>query len=117
MSVADVVVWVLPPLAGVALGLRMRSTTLALLLGLALVITSFVLFGYSMDHYSNNDCQPGEPCTTGERVIDVVNPIFFFFGSALFLVALVRSVWNDFRAGRWPGQSGQARLGHGRKSD
>jgi hypothetical protein len=115
MSVADVVVWVLPPLAGVALGLRMRSTTLALLLGLALVITSFVLFGYSMDHYSNNDCQPGEECPTGDRVIRVVNPVFFFLGSILFLVALARGLWIDFRAGRGPRQVGQAPRGHGRK--
>jgi hypothetical protein len=44
MSVPDVVVWVLPPLAGAAMGLRMRSTALALLLGLILVITSVVVW-------------------------------------------------------------------------
>jgi hypothetical protein len=117
MSILDVVAWVLAPLVGAALGLWMRSTTLALLLGLALVITSFVLFGYSMDHYSNNDCQPGEPCPAGERVIDFINPVFFFLGSTLFLVALARGLWIDFCAGRWPGQGGHAPLGQGRKSD
>ncbi len=94
----------------------MRSTTLALLLGLALVITSFVLFGYSMDHYSNNDCQSGEQCPTGDRIIRIVNPVFFFLGSTLFLVALARGLWIDFRAGRWPGQRRRGLVGHGRKS-
>ena len=96
MSVTDVV-WLLPPLAGVALGLRMRTNGLALLLGLVLVATSVVLWGYSVDNYSNNDCQPGEPCPTGERVIRVVNPVFFLLGSTLFLVALARLVWSDLR--------------------
>jgi len=45
MSVTDVVVWLLAPLAGVALGSRMRSSVLALLLGLGLVITSVVVWG------------------------------------------------------------------------
>ena len=45
MSVTDVVVWLLAPLAGVALGPRMRSSVLALLLGLGLVITSVVVWG------------------------------------------------------------------------
>jgi hypothetical protein len=115
VSIADAA-WLLPPLGGAALGLRMRSSVLAFLLGLAVVTASVVLWGYSVDNYSNNDCQPGEPCSTGEQVIRVVIPVCFLFGSTLFLVAFGRSLWNDFRARRWPGQSGQA-LGHGRKSD
>jgi len=103
MSVTDVVVWLLAPLAGVALGSRMRSSVLALLLGLGLVITSVVVWGYSVDHYSNNDCQPGEPCPTGDRVIRVANPVFFFLGSTLFLVAFGRSLWHDFRVRRRTG--------------
>ena|SRR2546422_704771 len=102
MSVLDVVGWVLAPLAGMALGLRMRSTTLALLLGLVLVVTSVVLWGYSWN-YSNNDCQPGEPCPTGEQVVRVVNAIFIPLGSLLFLVALARGLWNDFRVRRRTG--------------
>src|SRR5919198_3472421 len=49
VSLADVL-WVLPVLVGVALGWSMRSrSVLALLLGAALVVVSFVLFGYSID--------------------------------------------------------------------
>src|SRR5438552_3076654 len=113
MSVLDLVGWVVAPLAAVALGLRIRSTTLALLLALGLVITSFFLWGYSWN-YSNNDCQPGEPCPTGDHVIRVVNAVIFPLGSVLFLVALARGLWLwiDYLAGRWPGQSRQGRLGH-----
>ena len=93
MSVTDVV-WVLPPLAGVALGLRLGSSAFALLLGLVLVIASFFLWGYSVDHYSNNDCQPGEPCPTGEQVIDVIDPVAFLLGSALVIVSFGRTVSN-----------------------
>jgi hypothetical protein len=97
MSVMDVVAWLLAPLAGIVVGLRMRWSSLAMLVGLALVITSVVVWGNSVDNYSNNDCQPGEPCPTGERVIRVVNPIFFLLGSALFLVAFGRALWADLR--------------------
>jgi hypothetical protein len=93
VAVTDVV-WLLPPLAGLALGLWLRSTLLALLLGFVLVIISFVLFGYSIDHYSNNDCQSGEPCPTGEQVIDIVEPVSFLLGSTLVLVASGRTVWS-----------------------
>jgi hypothetical protein len=116
MSVTDAIVWFLPPLAGVALGLRMLSSALAILLGFVLVLASVVVWGYSWN-YPNGACEPGEPCPTGDRVIQVVTPVLFLLGSFLFLIALARSLWNDFRAGRWRGQSGQARLGHGRKSD
>jgi hypothetical protein len=95
MSVIDVV-WILPPLAGIALGLLLRSSVLALLLGLALVVTSFILFGYSFDHYSNNDCQPGEPCSTGEQVIETLTPVLFLAGSALVIVSFGRTVWEYF---------------------
>jgi hypothetical protein len=88
------VVWLLPALAGVALGLLLRSTLLALLLGFVLVIISFVLFGYSIDHYSNNDCQSGEPCPTGEQIIRIVEPVSFLLGSTLVLVAFGRTVWS-----------------------
>ncbi|SRR6266516_5358688 len=116
MSVTDALTWFLPPLAGVALGLRMRSTAVAMLLGFVLVIASFVVWGYSWN-YPNGTCQQqGEPCPTGDHVIQIVTPVLFLLGSFLFLIALGRSLWNDFRAGRWPGQSGQARLGHGQKS-
>jgi hypothetical protein len=109
MSVLNVVGWALAPLAGVALGLRMRSTTLALLLGLALVITTFVLWGYSWN-YSNNDCQPGEPCPTGYHVIQIVDAVLFPLGSVLFVVALARGLWRDYLRGlrnrrrSWPGR-------------
>jgi hypothetical protein len=105
MSVLDVVVWLLPPLAGVVLGLWMRSTVLAFLLGPGLVITSIALWGYSADHYSNNDCQPGQPCPTGEPVIRVVIPGFFLLGSTLFLVAFARSLWNEVRRSKYRGVS------------
>jgi hypothetical protein len=117
MSVLEVVTWVVVPLVGVALGLRMRSTALALLLGFLLFITAVVLWGYSVDHYSNNDCQLGEPCPTGDRVIRVVNAVFVPLGPTLFLTALARSLWNDFREGRWPGQRGRGSMGRVRKSD
>jgi hypothetical protein len=45
MSVLDIVAWLLSPLAGAALGLRMRSSALALLLGLVLMVTSGRLVG------------------------------------------------------------------------
>src|SRR3954453_9443452 len=79
MSVVGFVLWVLPPLAGAALGLWVRSSAAALLLGLVLVITSIVVWSYSWN-YSNNDCQPGEPCPTGYRVIEIVFPILFLGG-------------------------------------
>jgi hypothetical protein len=102
MSLLDVVGWILAPLAGVALGLRMRSTTLALMLGLALVITSVVLWGYSWS-YPNSACQPGEPCPTGDHIIRVVNGVFFPLGSTLFFVALARGLWIDARGLRHRG--------------
>jgi hypothetical protein len=83
-------------LAGAALGVVFRSSLLALLVGFVFVVVSFVLFGYSLDHYSNNDCQPGEPCSTGEHVIRIVEPASFLFGSALVLVGLGRSVWDHW---------------------
>jgi hypothetical protein len=61
MSVTDAIVWFLPPLAGVALGLRMRSSALAILLGFVLVLASVVVWGYSWN-YPNGACEPGEPC-------------------------------------------------------
>ena len=88
MSVADVV-WILLALAGVAVGLLMRSSPLAAALGLLMVVASFILFGYSWN-YENNDCQPGEPCPTGLRVIRVLNAVFVPFGSTLFIVGLAR---------------------------
>jgi hypothetical protein len=96
MSVSDVVwlVWLIPALAGAALGLRLRSSLLALLLGFVLVIISFILFGYSIEHYSNNDCQSGEPCPTGEQVIGIIEPVSFLLGSTLVLVAFGRTVWT-----------------------
>jgi hypothetical protein len=93
LSLTDVL-WVLPVLAGAVLGVVLRSTALALLLGFALVLASFFLFGYSIDHYSNNDCQPGEPCTTGEQVIRIVEPGSFLLGATLVLVAFGRTIWN-----------------------
>ena len=102
MSVTDVV-WLLPALAGVALGLLLRSRVLPLLLGLALLIACFILFGYSVDQYSNNDCQPGESCPTGEQVIRIVNPILFLLGSTLFLAGSGRNLWtfcHELRAWR-----------------
>ncbi len=97
MSPTDVL-WILPALAGVALGLRLRPPTLGLLLGFAFVVISFVLFGYSIDHYPNGDCQAGAPCPTGEHVIDLVEPGVFTLGSALVLVAFSRTVWDYWSA-------------------
>ena len=105
MSVLEVVVWLLPPLAGVVLGLWMRPTVLAFLLGPGLVITSIVLWGYSVDHYSNNDCQPGQPCPTAEPIIRVGIPGFFLLGSTLFIVAFARSLWNEVRRSKYRGVS------------
>jgi hypothetical protein len=96
VSVTDVI-WLLPALAGVALGLLLRPKGLPLLLALALLITCFILFGYSVDHYSNNNCQFGEPCPTGDQVIRIVNPIFFWLGAPLFLVAFGRNLWATWR--------------------
>jgi hypothetical protein len=102
VSVIDAV-WVLPLLAGVALALLLRSSVLALLLGFLVVVTSFILWGYSIDHYSNNDCQTGEPCPTGEQVIGVLDPVFFLGGSALVLVSFGRTVRNYVSGLRaWP---------------
>ena len=93
MSITDVL-WLLPVVAGVVLGRVLRSSGLALLLGLGLVVLSFILFGYSVDHYDNNDCQPGQPCPTGEQVVEIVTPTAFLLGSTLVLVAFGRSVWD-----------------------
>jgi hypothetical protein len=86
--------WPLPLLAGLALGLVVRSIALPLLLGLLLVIISFVLFGYSIDHYENGDCQSGAPCPTGEHVIEYLEPGAFILGSTLVIVGFSRSLWN-----------------------
>jgi hypothetical protein len=59
----------------------------------ALVI-SFVLFGYSIDHYENGDCQSGAPCPTGEHVIEYLEPGTFIAGATLVLVGFVRNLWN-----------------------
>ena len=109
MSVVDVVIWLLVPLVGIVVGLRMRWSALAMLAGFGLVLTSLALFGYSLDHYSNNDCQPGEPCSTAEQVIRYVIPIFFSFGSALGLAAFGRTFWAELRDLRR--RQAQARLG------
>ena len=93
MSVTDLL-WLLPPFAGVVLGLRLRSPAIPLLVGFVLVVVSLALFGYSMDNYSNYDCQPGEPCPTGEQVIDVVMPVAFLLGASLVLVGFARVVWD-----------------------
>jgi hypothetical protein len=92
VSLLDVVGWVLAPLAGVALALRIRSTTFALMLSLAVVVTTFVLWGYSWN-YPNGACQPGEPCPTADHVIQIANAILFPLGSTLFVVALARGLW------------------------
>ena len=98
MSLADVL-WVLPVLVGVALGWLMRSrSVLALLLGAALVRVSFVLFGYSIDHYENGDCQARAPCPTGEHVIEFVEPGAFLIGAPLIIVSFGATVWNYFSA-------------------
>jgi hypothetical protein len=88
MSVADVV-WILSAVAGVAVGLLIRSSPLAAAIGLLMVAASLILFGYSWN-YENNDCQPGEPCPTGLSVIRVVNAVFVPFGPTLFIVGLAR---------------------------
>ncbi len=89
MSVTDVI-WVLPALAGVALGFLLRPKWVPLLLGLVLVTASVVLFGYSLATYSSNDCQQGEPCPAGEQVIRVVEPVALLVGAPLFLAAFGR---------------------------
>jgi hypothetical protein len=97
MSPTDVL-WILPALAGVALGLRLRPPTLGLLLGFAFVVVSIGLFGYSIDHYPNGDCQAGAPCPTGEHIIEFVEPGAFILGSTLVLVAFGRTVWDYWSA-------------------
>jgi hypothetical protein len=85
----------------VALGLLLRSSAIALLLGFVLVVVSFFLFGYSIDHYENGDCQSGAPCPTGEHVIEYL--ACFLAGSALVLVAFARTLrnyWCGLRAWR-----------------
>ena len=102
MSITDFA-WVLPALAGAAFGWFVRSKALALLLGVALLVTSVLLLGYSLSNYSNNDCQPGEPCPSGEQVIRVLGPVSFLGGSTLLLVAFgrhLRSFWRDLRVWR-----------------
>src|ERR687887_112595 len=102
VSLADVL-WVLPVLVGLALGWSMRSrSVLALLLGAALVVVSFVLFGYSIDHYENGDCQGGAPCPTGEHIIEFVEPGAFLIGAPLIIVSFGATVWNYLSAlRRW----------------
>jgi hypothetical protein len=84
MSLADTL-WLLPALGGLALGARLRWTAVSLLLGLAFVVLSVMLFGYSLDHYDNGDCQAGAPCPTGEHVIEYAWPIAFVLGCTLVL--------------------------------
>lgn len=93
MSLADTL-WLLPALAGLALGIRLRWPAMSLLLGLALFVISLMLFGYSLDHYENGDCQAGAPCPTGEHVIEYAIPIAFLAGCALVLGGFSRTVWN-----------------------
>jgi hypothetical protein len=98
MSLVDVL-WVLPVLVGVALGWLMRSrSVLALLLGAAFVVVSFVLFGYSIDHYENGDCEPGAPCPTGEHIIEFVLPGAFLIGAPLIIISFGATVWNYLSA-------------------
>jgi len=102
MSVADVL-WILPALVGVALGWLMRSRpVLGLMLGAGLIVVSFILFGYSMDHYENGDCETGAPCPTGEHVIEYVEPISFLIGVPLVIVSFGATVGNYVSAlRRW----------------
>jgi hypothetical protein len=97
MSVTDLV-WLLELLAavalGVAVGVRMRPSVLGVVLGFALVVIAVILWGYSMEHYSNNACQTGEPCPTGDRVIRHINAVFLNGGATLLLVAWLRTVWT-----------------------
>jgi len=97
----------------------MRSAALALLLGLGLIVASFFVWGYSWN-YPEGACEEGEPCPTGDHIIQIVFPILFLAGVPLFVVALLRSLWrlwNDLRAGSCPGAKRPGFLGHGRKSD
>jgi len=95
--------WILPALAGAALGWLMRSrSVLALLLGATFVVVSFVLFGYSIDHYENGDCQAGAPCPPGEQIIEFVEPGLFLIGAPLIIVSFGATVWNYLSAlHRW----------------
>jgi hypothetical protein len=93
MSLADTL-WLMAALGGLALGAWLRWTAMSLLLGFAFFVLSVVLFGYSLDHYENGDCQAGAPCPTGEHVIEYVVPIAFVFGCTLVLGGFSRTVWN-----------------------
>jgi hypothetical protein len=95
MSVADVV-WILSAVAGVAVGLLIRSSPIGAVLGLAMVVAGFVLWGYSWN-YDNNDCQPGEPCPAGLHVIRAANAVLIPFGPTLFIVSFARMLWGGLR--------------------
>ena len=91
MSAADTL-WLLPVLGGLALGAWLRWTAVSLLLGLAFVVLSLMLFGYSLDHYENGDCQAGAPCSTTEHVVEYW-PLAFLLGCTLVLGGSGRTVW------------------------
>jgi hypothetical protein len=91
MSLADAI-WLLPVLAGVAIALFLPSRLLALMLGLVLLIVAVFLLGYSLGNYES--CESGQPCATGERALEVVIPVAFLGGSALFVAGITRYLWS-----------------------
>jgi|tagenome__1003787_1003787.scaffolds.fasta_scaffold20814790_1 hypothetical protein len=93
MSLADTF-WLLPVLGGLALGAWLRWTAVSLLLGLAFFVLTLMLFGYSLDHYENGDCQAGAPCPIGEHVIEYALPIALLLGCTLVLGGFGRTVWS-----------------------
>ena len=105
MSLTDALWIFLPALAGVVIGTKLPSRVAALMLGPAVLLVAFVLFVYALGTYEN--CEAGQPCPTGERVIDIVNPILFWGGSALFVVGLVRYVWFWWRSVRMRSSPGR----------
>jgi hypothetical protein len=88
------VLWLLPALAGLAFGWMVRPTLVGLLLGFTLVLVSFYLFGYSIDHYDNADCQAGAPCPTGEHVLEYAEPLAFIVGATVLLASFFKTVWT-----------------------
>jgi hypothetical protein len=95
MWVLDVV-WIVSLLVGAVLALRLPSSALAILLGVALLITSFILWGYSWN-YENWECQTGEVCPTGLRIIEILNSVFFPLSASLLVVGFARSLWTALR--------------------
>jgi hypothetical protein len=84
-------------LAGLAVAAVLPSRLLALLLGPLVLLIGVVLLDYSLGYYES--CEAGQPCATAERVLEVIIPVAFLGGSAMYVAALARYLrfWSRSR--------------------